>query len=179
MNDEPAILVCDYGKGTRPKIPFPYYAEAWTAIEDVRFRFDGERRNPWDEPECGHHYARAMSSWSTLVAYSGFHYHGADKQLFLKPRSEAPVTSFWSSGSAWGLFSAAGAGGRARTEISVIEGSLALKSVRLHRGPSAKTSFSLDGESLPHSAKAESDSMTLELAEAVVLTEGKKLVAVT
>ena len=93
LNDEPALLVCDYGKGVRPKIPFPYYAEAWTGIEylvaaqfihagmvaegvetveNVRMRFDGERRNPWDEPECGHHYARAMSAWSTLLAISGF-----------------------------------------------------------------------------------------------------------
>ena len=28
INDEPALLVCDYGRGERPRIPFPYYAEA-------------------------------------------------------------------------------------------------------------------------------------------------------
>ena len=33
LNDEAAILICDYGKDARPKIPFPYYAEAWTGIE--------------------------------------------------------------------------------------------------------------------------------------------------
>ena len=70
-------------------MPFPYYAEAWTGLEyatashmmfagmvaegvecytNVRARYDGERRNPWNEPECGHHYARAMSAWSGLVA---------------------------------------------------------------------------------------------------------------
>src|SRR5207245_1089310 len=37
LNDEAAILVCDYGKGTRPRIPFPYYAEAWTPrLADAR-----------------------------------------------------------------------------------------------------------------------------------------------
>jgi non-lysosomal glucosylceramidase len=85
LNEEAAVVVCDYGKAERPHIPFPYYAEAWTGqeylvaalmmnwgmvkegvecVENIRARFDGEKRNPWDEPECGHHYARAMSSWS-------------------------------------------------------------------------------------------------------------------
>ena len=90
LNDEPGLVVCDYAKAERPRIPFPYYAEAWTGMEystgalmifaglaaegvecfeSARRRFDGERRNPWDEPECGHHYARAMSAWSGLLAY--------------------------------------------------------------------------------------------------------------
>src|ERR1039458_3884728 len=97
LNDEAALLVCDYTKGGRPKIPFPYFQEAWTGIEylvaaqfihagmlregletieNVRRRYDGERRNPWDEPECGHHYARAMSTWSSVVAFSGFDRQG-------------------------------------------------------------------------------------------------------
>ncbi len=152
LNDEPAILVCDYGKGARPKIPFPYYAEAWTGmeylvaaqfihvgmlregletIEDVRWRFDGERRNPWDEPECGHHYARAMSAWSSVVAWSGFHYHAADKALTLSPKTSAPsFTSFWSTGAGWGVFSVVPENGRTRAKITVTEGSLPLKTIR-------------------------------------------------
>ena len=107
LNDEAAVLICDYGKVKRPRIPFPYYAEAWTGIEylyatqllyagmvregvqcfeNVRKRYDGERRNPWDEPECGHHYARAMSAWSGIVALSGFRYHGPDKGVIAAPK---------------------------------------------------------------------------------------------
>ncbi len=33
LNDEAAVLICDYGAAARPRIPFPYYAEAWTGIE--------------------------------------------------------------------------------------------------------------------------------------------------
>ena len=33
LNDEAAVVVCDYGKAERPHIPFPYYAEAWTGQE--------------------------------------------------------------------------------------------------------------------------------------------------
>ncbi len=33
LNDEAAMVVCDYGKAERPRIPFPYYAEALTGLE--------------------------------------------------------------------------------------------------------------------------------------------------
>jgi uncharacterized protein (DUF608 family) len=108
LNDEAALLVCDYGKGERPVIPFPYYAEAWTGLEyiaaalffshglagcgyecatAVRRRYDGVRRNPWDEPECGHHYARAMSSWSGMLTLSGFRYRGPEGLVSAVPRA--------------------------------------------------------------------------------------------
>ena len=71
-----------YPRGRRPKSPFPYANEVWTGFEytaaagmmyegmtkegvtvyqAARSRFDGRRRNPFDEAECGHHYARAMA----------------------------------------------------------------------------------------------------------------------
>ncbi len=200
LNDEPAVLICDYGKGTRPRIPFPYYSEAWTGIEylvatqfiyagmlpqglqtieDVRLRFDGERRNPWDEPECGHHYARAMSSWSTLVALTGFHYHGADKMLSLTPHgSLSSLTAFWATGSAWGTFSVAVSGGRQRTEISVMEGSLPLRAIRVRGGSGAQTSVSMGGERVRHSASREKEAIVVSLDDGLVVTKEKGLVIV-
>jgi non-lysosomal glucosylceramidase len=197
LNDEPAILVCDYGKGTRPKIPFPYYAESWTGIEylvatqfivagmlqdglrtieDVRFRFDGERRNPWDEPECGHHYARAMSSWSTLIAFSGFHYNGAEKMLSLKPRSEgASLRSPWFTNSGWGTFSATRSNRGEEMEISVTEGSLTVQSIRLRPGTSAHSSITLEQKGLEHKVNHSSDSTTLNLDESLTVADGKVL----
>ena len=32
LNDEAAIVICDYGKAKRPQIPFPYYAEVMTGL---------------------------------------------------------------------------------------------------------------------------------------------------
>ena len=87
LNDEASVVICDYGKAERPHIPFPYFAETMTGFEytaavlmmnwgmvdegvecvrNMRARYDGEKRNPWDEAECGHHYARAMASWSAV-----------------------------------------------------------------------------------------------------------------
>ncbi|HUB81749.1 MAG TPA: GH116 family glycosyl-hydrolase [Bryobacteraceae bacterium] len=129
VNDEPALMVCDYAKAERPHVPFPYYAESWTGLEylaaaqllyagmtregieavhNARARYDGERRNPWNEPECGHHYARAMSSWSTLLAASGFRYHGGEQAVTV--HAAAGFRCFWATATGWGTFRVTAAG---------------------------------------------------------------------
>jgi uncharacterized protein (DUF608 family) len=194
LNDEAAVLICDYGKAARPRIPFPYYAEAWTGIEylvaaqfihagmvregvetveEVRRRFDGERRNPWDEPECGHHYARAMSAWSSVVAYSGFDYHGAAGSLTLAPKAAGPrFASFWSAGSGWGVFSLAAG----RAEIGVTEGSLRLKTIRLPQAGAGAASVTLNGRAVAHQASKQDAGVTVTLAEETAIRAGGKLV---
>ena len=42
----------------------------------------------WDHWECGHHYTRPMSSWSTLNAVSGLSVDYENKKLILKPVSQ-------------------------------------------------------------------------------------------
>jgi uncharacterized protein (DUF608 family) len=153
LNDEAAVVVCDYGKAERPQIPFPYYAESWTGQEylvaalmmnwgmveegvecvtNIRARYDGEKRNPWDEPECGHHYARAMSSWSTVVALSGFVYDGAKNAVVATPRIlHDHFDCFWASGTGWGTFAYRRRGSGTLFKLEVIEGSLRCRSCEI------------------------------------------------
>ena len=56
--------------------------QANQAIKDVRNRYDGYKRNPFNEEECGNHYVRAMASWSEILALSQFNYSGVDKDFF-------------------------------------------------------------------------------------------------
>lgn len=196
INDEPALLICDYGRGQRPKIPFPYYAEAWTGIEylvaaqmifrgmveeglrcveNVRRRFDGERRNPWNEPECGHHYARAMSAWSTVVAASGFDYHAAEKTVTARPRVfRMPFRSMWSAGTGWGTFSYGANQARANFVLSVIEGRLPVRSVALRAGGGAMTAR-LGADILRAEGKQEQSGRILVLSEEITIVPGKDL----
>ena len=87
----------------------------------ARLRFDGEKRNPWDEPECGHHYARAMSAWSGMLAMSGFRYHGGEQSVEI----QAPTghRSLWATGTGWGTFQVTASG----AAIHVEHGSLPVR----------------------------------------------------
>ena len=121
-NDEPGLVLCSWPNGGMPRFPFVYSDEVWTGIEyqvatlliyrgmedraiemveAVRKRFDGVRRSPWSEMECGHYYARAMASWGLLIALSGFDCDVARGRLAFSPR-EARGVYFWAMGGAWG-----------------------------------------------------------------------------
>jgi uncharacterized protein (DUF608 family) len=163
VNDEPALMVCDYGKAERPHVPFPYYAESWTGLEylaaaqllfagmtregveavhNVRARYDGERRNPWSEPECGHHYARAMSSWSTLLAASGFRYRGAEQAVTIQA---APgFRCFWSTATGWGTFRVTAAG----AVLHVDHGTLAVRTATVNGRKSSPNATAAEGKEL-------------------------------
>jgi uncharacterized protein (DUF608 family) len=153
LADEKGLLVCSWPKGKRPALPFPYSDEVWTGIEyevgahliyegmvkeglavveAARARYDGRRRNPWNEIECGHHYARAMSSWSLLTAISGFAYSAPQKEIRFRPRvSEAQFRCLYSAGTAWGSYAHQSAKDKLDAEIAVEGGMLELATVRV------------------------------------------------
>ncbi|WUJ75800.1 glycoside hydrolase family 116 protein [Kribbella soli] len=124
-DDESAVLMCSYPRGNRPERPFPYFTEVMTGFEhilavglitegmvdeglqviaNIRHRYDGERRNPFDEAECGHHYARAMASWGAVIALTGFTYNAQTGTMRFAPRLPNTHNIFWSTGNAYGTF---------------------------------------------------------------------------
>jgi hypothetical protein len=143
LGGEAALLMASYPR-TRPANPFPYFTEVMTGFEYtaaigmlyegmveeglrcvrvIRERYDGRKRNPFDEAECGHHYARAMASWGCLLALSGFHYSAVTKTLTFAAR---PGTHFWSNGYAWGTCGLAAQDGGMRVRFQVHTGELRL-----------------------------------------------------
>lgn len=153
LNDEAGLLLASWPHGERPALPFVYSDEVWCGIEyqvashliyegmveeglavvkGVRDRHTGERRNPWDEFECGHHYARSMASYSVLLALSDFRYHAGRKALHFAPRvSGDDFACFYSVDSAWGMVKQYEALGMRRVLVETHSGSLTLKSLSL------------------------------------------------
>jgi len=150
LGDETALLMASYPKG-RPRNPFPYFTEVMTgfeytaaagllyegelasglkAIGDIRARYDGKKRSPFDEAECGHHYARAMASWAAVPALSGFLWDGRVQAMAF---GAGEGTWFWSNGEAWGTCTV-GPGGKT-AELKLLQGAIALRSFRLGNDP--------------------------------------------
>jgi len=153
LNDEAGLLLASWPHGGRPLFPFPYSDEVWTGIEyqvashliyegfieeglaivkGVRDRHNGERRNPWNEFECGNHYARAMASYALLLALSDFFYSAPRGLLRFAPRIyPEDFACFFSVDSGWGIVRQTFGAGYRRAEVQVHRGSVTLREVQL------------------------------------------------
>jgi uncharacterized protein (DUF608 family) len=120
---EGGLLLCTWPKGGELSLPFVYSNEVWTGIEyqvashlmrmgrvkegleivsTCRDRYDGRVRNPFNEYECGHWYARAMSSYALLFGLSGARYDAVEKVLYLEPAIKGDFRSFLSTATGYG-----------------------------------------------------------------------------
>lgn len=167
LNDESGAIICDYPKGAyKPVIPIPYCEEAMHGFEyqlagllisegmideglsivrSVRDRYDGEKRNPWNEIECGSNYARSMASFALLPIFSGFIFDLPNKRIGFNPIiNKNNFSCFWSAGGAWGTFEL----NETKAVIKIHQGNIRLKQLIL---PFARTVSSLviDGENTP------------------------------
>lgn len=146
LNDESASVICDYPKGSKkPKIPIPYCEEAMTGfeysfagmllsrgkieegikvVEAVRNRFNGEKRNPWNEFECGSNYARSMASYALVPILSGFQFDMPNNHIGFNPYKKDDFNSIWSIDGAWGQFELK----KGKCILKIEEGSITLKS---------------------------------------------------
>ena len=125
LGDEGGLLLCSWPKGGKLSLPFVYSDEVWTGIEhqvashlmlighvkeglDIlraeRNRYDGKIRNPFNEYECGHWYARALSSYGYLQALTGVRYDAVEKTLYIDSKV-GDFTSFLSTESGFGTVS--------------------------------------------------------------------------
>jgi uncharacterized protein (DUF608 family) len=125
LGNEGGLLLCSWPKGGKLSLPFVYSDEVWTGIEhqvaahlmltgnvkeglDIvrasRNRYDGRVRNPFNEYECGHWYARALSSYGYLQCLTGVRYDAVDKTLFIDSKI-SDFTSFLSTETGFGAVS--------------------------------------------------------------------------
>jgi uncharacterized protein (DUF608 family) len=126
--EDTGLLMCSWPHGGRPEIPTRYADEVWTGIEyqvaahclqeglqeeawqilrGVWGRYDGRRRNPYNEIECGDHDARAMAGRSVLEALSGVSWNaatGAVRMCLPEGDAATPVLA----GGGWGTLGTSG-----------------------------------------------------------------------
>ncbi len=146
LGDEAGLVLCTWPEGGRPKLPFPYSDEVWTGIEyqvathlvfegyvdealtlvrTVRERHDGIRRNPWNEVECGHHYARSLASYGVLLALSGADVDVPNGRISFAPRVSADdFRCFFSAGTVWGIYHRRMTDGVVEEDLEVLGGTL-------------------------------------------------------
>ena len=92
-------------------------------FQAIRDRYDGHKRNPFNEGEYGHRYARAMAAWAGILAYTGFRYSAVDHSMAFNPKDGE---YFWSNGYQYGSATIKNQGNRKSLTLSALNGDLTL-----------------------------------------------------
>ncbi len=170
IGDESGLQILTYPiEGTMLDSPTPYYTEVWSGVEystaahmiyegqienglkifeAVRNRYNGSNRNPFDEIEYGHRYARSMAAWSGILAYTGFEYSAVEKSMKFKNQNGK---FFWSNGYQYGTVTISGEQGDKNVKLEVLRGELELNNFQikdLHLKKFRKTQKIKAGESI-------------------------------
>ncbi|MCD6351976.1 MAG: hypothetical protein J7M26_07645 [Armatimonadetes bacterium] len=198
------LLNCSWPFGGRAVDPINYADGAWTGVEyqvaanmiweglvntgltvakGARERYDGVRRNPFDEPECGHHYARPMSSWSLLLALTGVQVDGPAQQLTLRRWPPWPARWLLLAPEGWGTIEILPPGGQvpARLTVRCDQGQMQWTTFRLpqapglkHRGLAIELATS-QGQTLTATCKAQEGRLVVKLEPSLTLQAGQEL----
>ncbi len=106
--------------------------EGMTLLRAIHDRYDGTTNNPWNEIECGDHYARAMASYGALIALQGYHYDGPRGYLKFAPKLQKEnLKTFFTSAEGWSNYSQKIGNDKMVAELSPKYGKLSLKTIEL------------------------------------------------
>ncbi len=189
INDESGTVICSFPSGKqKPMIPVPYSEETMHGFEyqaaahmiqegmlkkglalvrGIRRRYDGARRNPWNEIECGSNYARSMAAFSLLPAFSGMQYNAAQGLLSFAPVQKTDdFRCFWSLDSGFGTVEIT----KDTASLHVLYGKLSLSQTGFGK-KKPPVRILLDNQRIPFTAKN-----SCIFIDAVLLKAGQKIV---
>jgi non-lysosomal glucosylceramidase len=193
------LFICTWPRGGRMEEPVLYRDEVWTGTEyqvashllyegmireglsivrGIHDRYDGRRHNPWNEVECGDHYARALASWGCLLALCGLVYDGPAGKLEFAPRWQADqFKAFFSGAEGWGSLSQNRSERSQTNAVAIRHGRLRLTQLNVEapRAVSAQVTASVGKTTVPVSATREGRKWAIAFAEPLLLQSQETL----
>ncbi len=142
--------------------------EGLQVIRSVHQRYERSGRR-WNHVECGDHYFRAMSSWTTLLALTGLRLDVPNHQLTVGPKIDDLVAP-WFTPTGYGVM----AKQRNHIEIDCRSGSLSFKKLLLS-GNHKVAHLSIGGKTISAMSSKSEGGLLLELSDLLVITSGKSL----
>ena len=152
-----ASLLMDHG----------YYADGARIVEAVYRRYLRAGR-PWNHVECGNHYSRAMSSWATLLAATGFKPDAPHQSVAVIPTVPGDFHAPWVTSAAYGIIRRTG-----RTlSLECCSGKLELRQIKT---PPNAHSVLLNDRKIDSHITREGEEAVVQFASPVLLTENSRL----
>jgi non-lysosomal glucosylceramidase len=149
------------------------------AVHDRHQPSSPMKANPFNEPECGSHYARAMASYATFLACGGFEYDGPGGMIGFAPRLQADnFKTAFTAAEGWGTFAQQITGNALTASLSLKWGQLRLKTLTLELPAAAggmTVDVSLGGLPVPASFTRDGGRVRVTFASEVVIPVGATL----
>ncbi len=153
--------------------------EGLAVCRSLHERYQATRRNPWNEVECGDHYARSMASYGVYLAASGFEYHGPNCHLGFAPRiGPDDFRSAFTSAEGWGTIAQKRDGRTQRQTVEVKWGKLQLATLAFAVAEGAKptkVSVKVGDKLVDAEHTVEGEQVRIVLRKPVTLSEGERL----
>lgn len=123
--------------------------EGLAVTRAIHDRYHPSRRNPYNEIECGDHYARSMASHGVFVSLCGFECHGPQQHLGFAPRiTPEDFRAPFIAAEGWGTFAQRITDDGHTAKIAVRHGRVMLRSLSLESGSGNAVSVQLGAERL-------------------------------
>ncbi len=197
---EAGLFTCTWPKSEFMAEGVRYRSEVWTGIEyqvaghmvsegmidealaicrAVHDRYHPAKHNPFNEVECGDHYARAMASWGVYTALCGFDYHGPKGHIGFAPRIRPEdFRAAFTAAEGWGLFTQDRSHSVQHERIEMRWGRVNLRTLAFSV-PSdwtiAEIAVRHEGAALPSKHVLTNNRLRIELTEPVWLSQGQRL----
>ncbi len=190
--EDKGLLICTWPHGGRQEKPMLYCDEVWSSlayqvaggmiyegiiepalvlVKAAREVYDGSRRSPWNEVECGDHYVRPMSSWLLLEAAQGYRYDAAEESLGFGPKmTPEDFRSFFIAAAGWGSFSQSVSDGQQQVTLTLRWGELSLARLELEIAQGVRAE-NIE-VSVPATTEQIDDRLVVRFAEVVKLKAG-------
>ncbi len=199
VNDDAGLVICSWPKGGRPAqalfyadtievgyedqvaanlIYHGYVLEGLAVMKAIRDRYDGRKRDPYNQLECGGYYARSMANYSLLLALSGYRVDAPAGRLEFAPKvTPDNFTCFFAAGEGWGSFSQRRESDVFTAALGVKWGRLRLRTLSLAL-PDGAVKVSLDGRPVACAARRDGAQVVVALANETVVSSGQTMTVV-
>jgi len=156
--------------------------EALAICRGIHERYHPRKRNPYNEVECGDHYARALASWGVLIGLCGYEYDGPAGHIGFAPRlAPDDFKAAFTGAEGWGTLAQKRGGGVQTNRIVVRWGRLTIRSVAVELpGEGAAADVTIDApEQRRPRIRREGRRVVITLDRPLTLEAGQELVVRT
>jgi hypothetical protein len=153
--------------------------EGLAVTRAIHDRYHPSRRNPYNEIECGDHYARSMASYGVFVSISGFEYHGPKGRIAFSPRlTPDDFRSAFIAAQGWGTFTQKRKGNSQAVTLSLKYGQLVLKQMTFDLPTETRPTrmqVIVDGDLAKIDYRMEENRVVVTLLQTTTVKTGQKI----